>query len=85
MIGTCGGIVATWTYIAKDAPKYHNGHTINLVGQITVFILSISGILYCMYENRVRAAGKRDHRIQGLSHEEQLDLGHKHPDFRYTL
>ncbi|KAF9876840.1 hypothetical protein CkaCkLH20_05686 [Colletotrichum karsti] len=29
-IGTIGGIVATWTYTFKDAPKYFVGHTINL-------------------------------------------------------
>ncbi|KAK1834618.1 hypothetical protein QBC39DRAFT_252126 [Podospora conica] len=82
-LGTAGGIVSTWTYIQPDAPKYHNGHTINFVGQIAVFFLSIFGILYCARENRVRAAGKRDHRLEGLSELEQDELGYRHPRFHY--
>jgi hypothetical protein len=45
--------------------------------------LTIFGILYCMYENKARAAGKRDHRLEGLTEEEQEQLGSRHPSFRY--
>ncbi|KAL2019755.1 hypothetical protein VTK56DRAFT_9199 [Thermocarpiscus australiensis] len=82
-IGTIGGIVATWTYTQADAPKYYIGHSINLGGQIAVVCLAIFGIFYCMYENRARAAGKRDHRLDRLSEEEQEKLGSRHPLFRY--
>jgi hypothetical protein len=50
-----------------------------------VVILCIFGILYCAYENKARAAGKRDHRLDGLSEEEEVHLGFKHPNFRYIL
>ncbi|KAK3343441.1 major facilitator superfamily domain-containing protein [Lasiosphaeria hispida] len=83
MLGTMGGIVATWTYQPFDAPKYYIGHSINLAGQAAVFCLSIFGIFYCMYENRVRAAGKRDHRLEGLTEEQAQDLGYRHPRFHY--
>jgi hypothetical protein len=69
------------TYISDDAPKYHNGHTINLVGQICVLILSLGGIAYCKWENKQRDLGKRDHRLNG-SAEEIKDLGYRHPEFR---
>ncbi|KZL73165.1 major facilitator superfamily protein [Colletotrichum tofieldiae] len=82
-IGTIGGIVATWTYTFKDAPKYFTGHTINLVGQSLTVLLAIFGILYCLFENRARAAGRRDHRLDGLTEEEQGQLGYRHPLFRY--
>ncbi|KAL2185686.1 MFS general substrate transporter [Thermothelomyces heterothallicus CBS 203.75] len=82
-LGTIGGIVATWTYTRSDAPRYHTGHTINLCGQIATVILAIFGILYCLYENRARAAGKRDYRLEGLTEEEQEALGNNHPNFRY--
>ncbi|CUS08909.1 unnamed protein product [Tuber aestivum] len=29
-IGTCGALVATWTYVPADAPRYVRGHSINL-------------------------------------------------------
>lgn len=75
----------SWTYVQSDAPKYYTGHTINLGGQIGVVVLTLFGIFYCAYENRARAAGKRDHRLEGLSEEEQEKLGSRHPRYRYWI
>lgn len=74
-----------WTYIQADAPRYKTGHSINFGGQIVVFFLSIFGILYCLYENKARIAGKRDHRLDGLTEEEQDALGNRHPQYRYWI
>ncbi|KAF2714077.1 MFS general substrate transporter [Pleomassaria siparia CBS 279.74] len=82
-LGTAGGVLATWTYVSTDGPKYHNGHTINLAGQIAVCFLAIGGIAYCKWENKQRDQGKRDHRLNGLNEEKIKDLGYRHPDFRY--
>ncbi|KAF2025062.1 MFS general substrate transporter [Setomelanomma holmii] len=82
-LGTAGGILATWTYTNRDAPKYPTGHTINLCGQICVLILAIGCIIYCKWENRQRDLGKRDHRLNGKSEVEIRDLGYRHPEFRY--
>jgi hypothetical protein len=69
--------------VPKDGPKYHTGHTINLSGQIAVLFLSIAGIAYCKWENKQRATGKRDHRLNGLTEAQIKDLGYRHPEFRY--
>lgn len=82
-LGTIGGIVATWTYVPEDRPRYNTGNTINLCGQIATFFCAVFGILYCIRENRLRAAGKRDHRLEGLTEQEQEDLGYRHPRFHY--
>ena len=82
-LGTVGGIVATWTYIIKDAPRYPIGHTINLGAQVVVLCLALFGIGYCTWENKKRDRGERDHRLQGLTEQEKTDLGHHHPEFRY--
>jgi hypothetical protein len=71
--------------VQGDAPKYYTGHTINLGGQIAVVALTLFGILYCAHENRARAAGRRDHRLDGLSEREQQRLGSRHPVFRYWI
>ncbi|KAL6351748.1 hypothetical protein LRP88_14953 [Fusarium phalaenopsidis] len=84
-LGTFGGLVATWTYLARDAPAYHVGHMINFGGQIAVVCLALLGILYCVWENKARAAGKRDYRLANLSEAEQAKLGHDHPSFRYMM
>lgn len=46
-----------------------------------VLILSIFGIVYCTYENKARAAGKRDGRLVGLDDAQKTRLGSSHPEF----
>ncbi|RDI80888.1 hypothetical protein Vi05172_g9109 [Venturia inaequalis] len=83
-VGTIGAVVATWTYLEKDKKSgYITGHTINLGAQICVALLAISGILYCQRENKIREAGGRDQRLEGLSEREVVELGYRHPEFRY--
>lgn len=82
-LGTLGGIVATWTYLSRDAPDYPIGHSINLGAQIVVLVLAVSGICYVKWENRLRDRGGRDYRLNGLSEFEIADLGYRHPSFRY--
>lgn len=74
---------SSFTYVQSDGPRYMTGHSINLGGQIGVLVLSIFGILYCLRENRLRARGKRDHRLEGLTEDEKRELGYRHPEFRY--
>lgn len=78
-------VTQSWTYVSTDAPAYHTGHTINLAAQIAVLFLSVFGVFYCTWENKARAAGKRDHRLDGLSEDEKAGLGYRHPDFRYMV
>lgn len=82
-LGTAGGILAVWAYLPNDGPNFPIGHTINLVAQFAALILSSFGIAYCMWENRLRDRGGRDYRLEGLTEEEQADLGYRHPEFRY--
>jgi hypothetical protein len=48
-----------------------------------VVCLSLFGIFYCIWENKLRAAGKRDYRLEGRTEEEISQLGYRHPEFRY--
>lgn len=82
-LGTAGGILAVWAYLPSDGPNFPMGHSINFAAQVVVLFLSTFGILYCLRENRIRARGGRDDRLVGLTEEEQIDLGYRHPDFRY--
>ncbi|KAL7009607.1 hypothetical protein EMMF5_000515 [Cystobasidiomycetes sp. EMM_F5] len=84
--GSAGSIIATWVYLPDDAPAYPIGNRINLVFVILVISFSAITMFYCLWENRQRKAGKRDHRLEGYTKEE-LDagvLGYHHPDFRYS-
>jgi hypothetical protein len=82
--GNIGGILATWTYIATDAPKYVRGHSINLSFTcLGVGIITLS-TFYLRWENKQRSLGRRDNRLAGLTAAEASQLGHTHPEFQFT-
>ncbi|OJD38741.1 major facilitator superfamily protein [Diplodia corticola] len=82
-VGTLGAVVATWTYLPSDAPRYPIGHSINLGAQAAAFFLALAGMAYVVWENGQRERGRRDHRVEGKSEEEVAALGYRHPGFRY--
>lgn len=83
-MGNFGSLIAVWSYLPTDAPRYRKGHFINMGAEIIVCLLGVAGILYVKWENRQRNQGKRDHRLQGLTTPEEIeDLGYRHPSFRY--
>ncbi|KAK4995105.1 hypothetical protein LTR66_005013 [Elasticomyces elasticus] len=82
-IGSIGAIVATWTYISTDGPRYHKGHSINLGAQAGVAILASLGIAYIIWENRKRTRGGRDARLANVTKDERRDLGYRDPAFKY--
>ncbi|EXJ82166.1 hypothetical protein A1O1_08235 [Capronia coronata CBS 617.96] len=84
-IGSIGGVVSTWTYLPTGAPLYHTGHSVFFALMVFCFVLALIGIAHCAYENRVRAQGKRDHRLEGKTEEEKFEMGHRNPEFRYML
>ncbi|ORY76908.1 putative MFS transporter [Leucosporidium creatinivorum] len=83
MGGNTGGLIATWSFISTDAPRYIKGNSLNLATGATTFLVLGGFLLYLRRENQARDAGKKDHLIEGLSQEEQEQLGTDHPSFRY--
>ncbi|CAG8955359.1 hypothetical protein HYFRA_00011343 [Hymenoscyphus fraxineus] len=83
-VGSCGAIVATWTYLEKDRPTYHRGHWINVGANIVAAILAVAGVVYTQWENKKRDRGDRASRLEGLDDDEKIKLGYRHPDFRYV-
>lgn len=82
MIANMAAFIATFTYLQKDAPRYTTGHAINIGVLCLSLFLSTTNILYCLRENRARATGKRDYRLQ---EGDEGMLGYRHPEFKYTL
>ena len=81
--GSCGASIATFSYLAKDAPKFINGYCISL-GFIGVSALSCTLYFFALIaENRKRAMGLSEH--CGKSEEEKAKLGDLNPDYRYML
>ncbi|KAG8903381.1 hypothetical protein FRB99_003373 [Tulasnella sp. 403] len=83
-IGTLGPIVSSWAYLPTDGPRYITGNSI-LVGAIAgLMITTALLIFYNIYENKARASGKRDWRLDA-DEATVANLGYLHPRFRLTL
>ena len=83
-IGNIGGIIASNIYLKDQAPTYQLGFGLSL-GLIWLCCLScIALFAFLVTENRLREKGGRDYRLQGLTEEEQENLGDAHPGFRFS-
>jgi hypothetical protein len=81
-IANCSAFIGTFVYLQRDAPKYVLGHAVSLGALVITVILSIAQMVYLRWENKKRDRGERDDR---LAQENEGKLGHRHPNFRYTL
>ena len=81
--GNCGGAIATFTFLAKDAPNYVQGYSICL-GFIGFCAACCTLYFFALVaENRKRAEGMSEH--SGKSQDEKAMLGDLNPDYRYML
>ncbi|KAK6194165.1 hypothetical protein LQW54_011738 [Pestalotiopsis sp. IQ-011] len=78
----CAAFVATFIYLEKDAPGYILGHSV-CIGALGLCLLTVCAqMAYCSWENKQRKKGRRNGRlVEG----DASRLGHRHPEFRYTL
>ena len=79
------GLNRVWTYVPTDAPNYYRGNSTNLATSSTICILSLVLAFYLHRENRKRARGERDYRLENKTPEELEQLGCRHPLFKYQL
>lgn len=82
--GNLNGVVSSNIYYSS--PRFYQGHGV-VIAYMVVFLFGGSLLLTTLLriENKRRAAGKRDHLIEGKSASEIEELGDKRPDFFYTL
>ena len=80
--GNIGGIIATYAFLAKDAPRYKPGYSI-CIG--FVCLSAFSCIVYFVsifMQNRSRDRAATD---LGLTEFEKTEKGDMSPDYRYLL
>ncbi|KAF5391364.1 hypothetical protein D9757_001855 [Collybiopsis confluens] len=95
-VGTnCGGIMSTWLFPTKDAPNYRRTTIINL--SFSIMILVGSGINAVLLHFKNKEKIKKRDEILAPYHLELdddkgtnaarawVELGDRHPDFKYTL
>ncbi|TNY19420.1 putative MFS transporter [Rhodotorula diobovata] len=85
MFGNCGGLIATWTFLPKDSPRYVPGNSFNLAGSVVMFVCAGGLWLWQVRENRAKENGRDDHYLVGKTEDEIQLLGTKNPHFRYSV
>ncbi|KAF8183429.1 MFS general substrate transporter [Pholiota molesta] len=92
MATNIGGILSTWRYPTKEGPHFRKTTIMNLVFQLGIILLSLINAAYLHYQNKQ----KKEHRAKLLAPYDTtkdadggvqawVDLGDRHPDFRYIL
>jgi hypothetical protein len=87
--GNMNGIMSSNVYRSIDAPWYRWADCV-VLGYLAIALVggSILNLIFVKIANRRRDAGGellRREKLEGLTEEEQRQLGDAHPDFRYTL
>ncbi|KAK4575146.1 High-affinity nicotinic acid transporter [Recurvomyces mirabilis] len=80
--GNIGGIIATWAFLAKDAPKYITGYSICLSFTVLSILACACYGTGCYLQNRKRSRTTHD---LSLTEYEKTELGDMSPEYRYML
>ncbi|RYP58627.1 hypothetical protein DL770_010388 [Monosporascus sp. CRB-9-2] len=78
--GNIGGIIATYSFLSTDAPRFVKGYAIAISFTILSIIACTLYLISIMVENRKRAKSARD---VGLSEYEKTEMGDLNPEFKY--
>ncbi|EOA80957.1 uncharacterized protein SETTUDRAFT_24469 [Exserohilum turcica Et28A] len=81
-IANCSAFIGTFIYLQRDAPRYTLGHSISLGALVITIFLAAAQCAYLSWENKNREQSQRDGR---LLQSDAGRLGHRHPNFRFTL
>ncbi|KAJ8100130.1 major facilitator superfamily domain-containing protein [Lipomyces tetrasporus] len=81
--GNIGGIIATFSFLATDAPRYTKGYSIG-IGFAVLSMISCTIYLICtQWENRQRDKGIGIEQWEQLTTDEKSKAGDQSPYFRY--
>ena len=80
--GNIGGIIATYAFLAQDAPKYVPGYSICLSFMCLSALSCLAYFTMCLMQNRKRDKMTTD---IGLTEWEKTEMGDLSPDYRYQL
>lgn len=84
MLGNISGTVAPFLYPTSDKPRFFKGHATNMAMVFLGVCIFTFFHFYFKWENKQRALGKRDYKMEGKTEEEVLAMGDENPNFRYT-
>jgi hypothetical protein len=71
-------------YPSTEGPRYIRGHAVTMALVAFGSLLYLFMYLYFARENKLRAAGQRDERVEGLNENEILEMGDENPRFVFS-
>jgi hypothetical protein len=86
LIFAVGGIISTYSFLTKDAPRYRKGYSISLSFLCFSASMAILYLLVLLYNNRKRdrAIAEGNINLQALPEEELEYMGDLAPTFHYV-
>jgi MFS family permease len=87
MLGSCGALISTWSFLPWDAPNYFIGNGLNLATTTVIFISGVCMLLWMRSDNRRRDRVEAEEMMK-LSDEEKLSLEcleWRHPQWRWRI
>ncbi|KAK9384442.1 major facilitator superfamily domain-containing protein [Lipomyces mesembrius] len=81
--GNIGGITATFSFLATDAPRFTKGYSIGLAFAVLSMISCTMYLICTQWENRQRDKGIGIEQWERLSDDGKAKAGDKSPYFRY--
>ena len=81
--GNIGGIIATFSFLGKDAPFYTKGLSIGLGFSALCIITVLIYLMGIRMENRAKRAGRYDERWAALTDDQKRVAGDLRPSFFY--
>lgn len=83
--GYVGALIASWTYLPGDSPRYAIGNGINLACALTWTVIAISTKLWMNHDNRKREKRQVETstELASFSDDEIANLEWKHPAWRW--
>jgi MFS family permease len=81
--GNIGGIIATFIFLAKDAPRYKPGLLVCLAFTCFAMVMMVVYFFLVHRLNRVKQSESYAQKFEALLEREQILAGDKNPKFRY--
>jgi MFS family permease len=82
--GNIGGIVATYSFLTKEAPLYTKGVSLCFAFIAFGLVCNTVYLLGIIQENKKKRNGTADNKWLAMTEEERLTAGDLNPRFRYT-
>jgi hypothetical protein len=87
MLGSCGALISTWSFLPWDAPNYFIGNGLNFATTTCIGLLSVVMLLWMRHDNRKRDRVQAEEmaKLCDLEKSSLESLEWRHPKWRWRI